>query len=76
LQSTKSAAAQLLTFVSWTIARESTSTFGRWETFTPATIKRTEVAAAAIGEKIYLVGGFSEPSWHDVLLNFFSNGPV
>jgi hypothetical protein len=65
----------LLTFVSWTIARESTSTFGRWETLTPATIKRTEVAAAAIGEKIYLVGGFSEPSWYDVLLNLFFKRP-
>ncbi|MBI3621398.1 MAG: galactose oxidase, partial [Nitrospirae bacterium] len=31
---------------------------GRWEAKAPATSKRTEVAAAAIGTKIYLVGGF------------------
>jgi N-acetylneuraminic acid mutarotase len=31
---------------------------GRWETKAPAPTKRTEVAASAIGMKIYLVGGF------------------
>jgi N-acetylneuraminic acid mutarotase len=31
---------------------------GRWETKAPAPTARTEVAAAAIGTKIYLVGGF------------------
>jgi len=66
----------LLTFVPWTIARESTQTPGRWETLAPATMKRTEVAAAAIGEKIYLVGGFREPSWFEALLNPFFNRPT
>ena len=62
-------AVALLTFVPWTIAQESTQTPGRWETLAPSPIKRTEVAAAAIGEKIYLVGGFREPSWYEVLQN-------
>jgi len=65
----------LLTFVSWTIARESIQIPGRWETLAPATIKRTEVAAAAIGKNIYLVGGFRKPSWFESLLNPFFNRP-
>jgi N-acetylneuraminic acid mutarotase len=65
----------LFTFAPWASARESTSAFGRWETLTPALIKRTEVAAAAIGEKIYLVGGFQEPTWFEVFLNRFFNRP-
>lgn len=59
----------LLTCVPWTIARESTQAAGRWETLAPASIKRTEVAAAAIGGKIYLVGGLREPTWIEALLN-------
>lgn len=35
---------------------------GTWKSLTPAPTKRTEVAAAALGGKIYVVGGFSEPS--------------
>lgn len=65
----------LFTVVSWAIARESTQNFGRWETLTPATIQRTELAAAAIGDKIYLVGGFREPSWFETLVNPFFNRP-
>jgi N-acetylneuraminic acid mutarotase len=34
---------------------------GSWTTLTPAPSKRTEVAAAAVGGKIYVVGGFNEP---------------
>lgn len=35
---------------------------GSWTTLAPAPTKRTEVAAAALGGKIYVVGGFNEPS--------------
>ncbi|RMH34249.1 MAG: hypothetical protein D6690_10930 [Nitrospirae bacterium] len=35
---------------------------GTWTAGPPAPTKRTEVAAAALGGKIYVVGGFSEPS--------------
>ena len=65
----------LLTFVPWTTARESAQIRGRWETLAPAIIKRTEVAAAAIGENIYLIGGFREPSWFETLLNPLFNRP-
>ncbi|MGH7164577.1 MAG: Kelch repeat-containing protein [Nitrospiraceae bacterium] len=34
---------------------------GSWTTLAPAPTKRTEVAAAALGGKIYVVGGFNEP---------------
>ena len=69
-------ASALLTFVPWTIAQESTQTPGRWETHAPAIIKRTEVAAAAIGNKIYLVGGFRELSRFETFLNPFFNRPT
>lgn len=35
---------------------------GTWETLAPAPTKRTEVTAAVLGGKIYLLGGFAEPS--------------
>lgn len=35
---------------------------GSWTTFTPAPTKRTEVTAAVLGGKIYVLGGFAEPS--------------
>ncbi len=34
---------------------------GTWASLAPAPSKRTEVAAAAVSGKIYVVGGFSEP---------------
>ncbi len=40
---------------------------GGWRTAAPAPMKRTEVAAATIGAKIYVVGGFEEPSLGNVL---------
>jgi N-acetylneuraminic acid mutarotase len=40
------------------IGRTADQAGGRWETRAPAPTARTEVAAAAIGTKIYLVGGF------------------
>jgi N-acetylneuraminic acid mutarotase len=35
---------------------------GTWETLAPALTKRTEVTAAVLGGKIYVLGGFAEPS--------------
>jgi len=40
---------------------------GVWRTAAPAPMKRTEVAAATVGAKIYVVGGFEQPSWGNVL---------
>ncbi len=36
-------------------------TEGTWQTLSPAPVRRTEVAAAAAGGKIYVVGGLTEP---------------
>lgn len=36
---------------------------GTWATLAPAPTKRTEVVAAAVNGKIYVVGGFSEPGF-------------
>ena len=35
---------------------------GSWTTLAPAPTKRTEVTAAVLGGKIYVLGGFAEPS--------------
>lgn len=40
---------------------------GGWRTAASASMKRTEVAAATVGGKIYVVGGFEEPSLGNVL---------
>ena len=40
---------------------------GVWRTAASAPMKRTEVAAATVGGKIYVVGGFEEPSLGNVL---------
>lgn len=40
---------------------------GVWHTATPAPTKRTEVAAAALNDKIYVVGGFEEPGLSNLL---------
>ena len=40
---------------------------GVWRTAAPAPMKRTEVAAATVGGKIYVVGGFEQPSLGNVL---------
>lgn len=40
---------------------------GTWRTVTPLPTKRTEVAAAALEGKIYVVGGFEKPSLSNVL---------
>ncbi len=36
---------------------------GVWQTATPAPTKRTEVAAATLNNKIYVVGGFEQPGF-------------
>jgi N-acetylneuraminic acid mutarotase len=40
---------------------------GAWRTAASAPTKRTEVAAAALGGKIYVVGGFEKPSLGNVI---------
>lgn len=40
---------------------------GGWRTATPAPTKRTEVAAGTLNDKIYVVGGFEQPSLGNVL---------
>ncbi|WP_447984034.1 Kelch repeat-containing protein [Nitrospira sp. Nam74] len=53
--------------VPFSVAGEETpSPRGSWKSMTPAPSARTEVAAAAVGNKIYVVGGFSEPSLSNI----------
>ena len=40
---------------------------GTWTTLAPAPTKRTEVTAAVLGGKIYVLGGFAEPSLGNLL---------
>jgi N-acetylneuraminic acid mutarotase len=40
---------------------------GTWRTEAPMPTKRTEVAAAALDEKIYVIGGFEKPSLGNVM---------
>ena len=40
---------------------------GVWRTAAPALTKRTEVAVAALNDKIYVVGGFEEPGLGNIL---------
>ncbi len=42
--------------------QEGTTASGSWITLAPASTTRTEVTAAVLGGKIYLLGGFAEPS--------------
>ncbi|MBP6058340.1 MAG: galactose oxidase [Nitrosomonas sp.] len=46
---------------------------GTWTTAAPAPTQRTEVAAAAIADKIYVVGGFNRPNLDNVLKFAISN---
>lgn len=43
-------------------AQETLPVGGTWKTVAPAPTMRTEVVAAALGGKIYVIGGFHEPS--------------
>ena len=49
------------------IAAEGVAERGTWQTMAPAPTKRTEVAAAAVNGKIYVVGGFAKPSVSNIL---------
>ena len=40
---------------------------GQWRTAAPALMKRTEVAAAALSDKIYVVGGFEQPGLSNIM---------
>ncbi len=42
------------------------SATGEWRSLTPATLERTEVAAARVGRSIYVVGGFERESGQTV----------
>ncbi len=48
---------------------QADTTQGVWRTAAPAPTKRTEVAVAALNGKIYVAGGFEEPSFGN-FLNF------
>jgi N-acetylneuraminic acid mutarotase len=48
-------------------AAPSDPSSGTWTTAAPAPTKRTEVAAAALRGRIYLVGGFEQPGLSNVL---------
>lgn len=50
-----------------------TSKIGTWTTVSPAPTKRTEVAASAVGGKIYVVGGFSKLKLQNILKFAISN---
>ncbi|MGH7230540.1 MAG: Kelch repeat-containing protein, partial [Nitrospiraceae bacterium] len=45
-----------------TSAQEIAPVWGTWKPMAPAPTKRTEVSAAAVEGKIYVVGGFTEPT--------------
>jgi Kelch motif len=47
-------------------AEEVSTTRGVWKSMAPAPTARTEVAAAVIGDKIYVIGGFREPSLSNI----------
>ena len=49
-----------------TVAEEIPSLRGVWKSMAPAPTARTEVAAAAVGDNIYVIGGFSEPSMRNI----------
>lgn len=44
------------------LGQDSPPGMGTWSTLAPAPTKRTEVIAATVGGKIYVLGGFSQPS--------------
>ena len=58
----------LLLSASFAFAQKpSPGTAGMWQTMAAAPTKRTEVAGAAVGGKVYVVGGFAEPSLSNVM---------
>ena len=61
------ACAAFLVAVPCTLAQETSLDTGTWQTMVSASTKRTEVVGAAVGGKIYVVGGFNEPSLSNVM---------
>lgn len=57
----------LFSFTHAVIGQEPSDPTGSWRSATPAPTKRTEVTAAAVGGKIYVIGGFSKPSLSNLL---------
>ena len=54
---------ELILMVPWAVAAEDApSPLGVWTSMASAPTARTEVAAAAVGKKIYVLGGFRGPS--------------
>ena len=54
---------ELILMVPFAVAAEDAlSPLGVWKSMVPAPTARTEVAAAAVGHKIYVIGGLREPS--------------
>jgi len=59
-----------LCFVALSVSAQSAQAepdTGTWRTAASAPMKRTEVAAAALNDKIYVVGGFEQPGLGNVL---------
>lgn len=59
----------------FSLATTSPVNQGQWTTGTPAPTKRTEAAVATVNGKIYVVGGFSEPT-HGNMLTFATSKTV
>jgi N-acetylneuraminic acid mutarotase len=57
----------LITLSVSTQSAQPESDLGTWRTAAPMPTKRTEVAAAALDGKIYVIGGFEKPSLGNVL---------
>ncbi|TKS59193.1 MAG: galactose oxidase [Nitrospira sp.] len=57
----------LLLSASFTFAQNPAPGAGMWQTMASAPTKRTEVVGAAVGDKVYVVGGFSEPSLSNLM---------
>lgn len=61
------ACAAFLVSVPCTLAQETSHDTGTWQTMASAPTKRTEVAGAALGGKVYVIGGFNEPSLSNMM---------
>lgn len=65
--------ASLIVMFVFVSAPEVSAESGGWTTMAPAPSKRTEVAAAVLNGKIYVVGGFNEPSLSNIAKLAVSN---
>ena len=57
----------LLLSASFAFAQNPASGAGMWQTMASAPTKRTEVVGAAVGGKVYVVGGFTESSFSNLM---------